>query len=113
MSNRKKIFKVVFHHQSKVYELYAKGVSQGSLYGFIEVEDILFGERSSVVVDPSEESLKNEFKEVVRTYVPMHSVIRIDEVEKEGTPRIRDREKGDQTVVTPFTLNGKPPDKEA
>ena len=112
MNNKKKIFKVVFHHQSKVYELYSKGVSQGSLYGFIEVEEILFGERSSVVVDPSEESLKNEFKEVVRTYIPMHSVIRIDEVEKEGTPTIRDREKDDHTVM-PFTLNGKGPDKEA
>ena len=112
MANKKKIYKVVFHHQSKVYELYAKGVSQGSLYGFIEVEDITFGEKSSVVVDPSEESLKTEFKEVVRTYVPMHAVIRIDEVEKEGTARIRDREKGDPTVM-PFTLNGREPDKEA
>lgn len=112
MSNRKKVFKVVFFHQSKVYELYAKLVSQGSLYGFIEIEDILFGERSSVVVDPSEESLKNEFRGVVRTYVPMHAVIRIDEVEKEGTPRIRDRQKDEHTVM-PFTLNGKGPNKEA
>ena len=112
MVNRKKIFKVVFFHQAKVYELYAKGVSQGSMYGFIEIEDILFGERSSVVVDPSEESLKNEFREVVRTYVPMHAVIRIDEVEKEGTPRIRDRQKDEHTVM-PFTLNDKGPNKEA
>jgi hypothetical protein len=112
MSNRKKIYKIVFVHQSKVYELYAKGISQGTLYGFIEIEEILFGERSSVVVDPSEESLKTEFREVVRTYVPMHAVIRIDEVEKEGTARIRDREKGDHTVM-PFTLNHKGPNKEA
>ncbi len=112
MTTRRTVYKVVFHNQSKVYELYARGVSQGQLYGFIEVEEIVFGERSSVVLDPSEESLKNEFKEVRRTYIPMHQVIRIDEVEKEGTARIRDREKGDDTV-TPFQLPVKGPEKEA
>ena len=55
----------------------------------MEVEELLFGERSQVVVDPSEERLKSEFDGVRRFYVPMHSVVRIDEVEKQGVPRIR------------------------
>ena len=41
-------------------------------------------------VDPSEEKLKAEFGQVNRTYVPIQSVIRIDEVKKEGTNKILD-----------------------
>jgi hypothetical protein len=58
------------------------------MFGFVEVEDIVFGEKTQVVVDPSEESLKLEFDGVQRTFIPLHSVIRIDQVEKEGTARV-------------------------
>jgi hypothetical protein len=82
------IYKVIFLNQGKVYEVYAKSVSHGSLFGFIEVEELVFGARSSVVVDPSEEKIKTEFEGVKRTYLPMHSILRIDEVEKQGTSKI-------------------------
>lgn len=84
----KTIYKVVFMSQGQVYEIYAKSVGQGSLFGFIEVEELVFGERSSVVVDPSEERIKSEFAGVQRSYLPMHSILRIDEVEKQGTSKI-------------------------
>ena len=82
------IFKVLFANQGKVYEIYARKVSHGSLFGFIEVEELVFGERTTVVVDPAEEKIKAEFHEVKRTYLPMHSVLRIDEVKKQGTSKI-------------------------
>ena len=82
------IFKVLFVNQGKVYEIYARKVSHGSLFGFIEVEELVFGERSTVVVDPAEEKIKAEFNEVKRTYLPMHSVLRIDEVKKQGQAKI-------------------------
>ena len=82
------IFKVVFVNQGKVYEIYARKVSHGSLFGFIEVEELVFGERSAVVVDPTEEKVKSEFEGVKRTYLPMHSIVRIDEVRKEGISKI-------------------------
>ena len=82
------IFKVVFHNQGKVYEIYARKVGHGSLFGFVEVEELIFGERSAVVVDPSEEKIKSEFEGVTRTYLPMHAIIRIDEVEKHGVSKI-------------------------
>ena len=82
------IFKVVFANQGKVYEIYAKKVGQGSLFGFIEVEELVFGERSAVVVDPSEERVKTEFEGVKRTYLPMHSILRIDEVRKGGVSKV-------------------------
>jgi hypothetical protein len=85
---RKQIYKIIFHNQGKVYEVYAKNVSQGALFGFIEIEQLIFGEKTSVVVDPSEETLKTEFNNVTRTYIPMHSIIRIDEVNKQGMARI-------------------------
>lgn len=88
-SARKTIYKILFMNQGKVYELYARRVQQGELYGFIEVEELIFGEQSTLLVNPSEERLQGEFADVRRTFVPIHSVIRIDEVEKEGVSKIR------------------------
>lgn len=85
---RKDIYKVVFHQQGNLYELHARHVSHGEMYGFLEIGEILFGERSAVLVDPSEERLKREFEGVKRTFVPIHSVVRVDEVAKEGTNKI-------------------------
>jgi hypothetical protein len=82
------LYKVVFVNQSKVYEVYARQIHQSNIFGFIEVEEFVFGEHSSVVIDPSEERLKDEFGEVKRSYIPMHAVVRIDEVEKRGTAKI-------------------------
>ena len=82
------IYKVIFLNQNQVFEIYAKHIYQSDMYGFIEIEEFVFGERTQMIVDPSEEKLKNEFSSVKRSYVPMHSLVRIDEVEKEGVPKI-------------------------
>ena len=82
------IYKVIFVNQGKVYEIYAQHVTQGTLYGFIEVEELLFGEKSTLLVDPSEERLQNEFAGVRRSFIPLHAVIRIDQVEKQGTSKM-------------------------
>ena len=99
----------MFMNQGKVYEIYARSVSQGGLFGFIEVEKLAFGERSSVVVDPSEERIKSEFSSVIRTYIPMHAVIRIDEVEKQGVSKISKIEGGNVTQfpIPVYTPSGK------
>lgn len=86
--SKKNLYRVVFMSQGQVYEVYAREVGHGSLFGFVEVEELIFGERSSVVVDPSEEKIKSEFENVKRTYLPMHSIIRIDEVDKQGASKI-------------------------
>ena len=87
-SRKKKIYKVIFINEGKVYEIYAKSIGQGGMFGFVEVEGLLFGEKSNLVIDPSEESLQREFSDVERTYIPLHSVVRIDEVEKSGSSKI-------------------------
>lgn len=100
---KKPIYRIIFHNQDKIYEVYAHEVHQGSLFGFIEIEQFMFGERTSLVVDPSEENLKTEFANVSRTFIPMHAVIRIDEVNKQGTAKIiQGAEQG--TNITPFPV---------
>lgn len=100
------IFKVVFVLQGKVWEIYARKVGHGAMFGFIEVEDFVFGERSTVVVDPTEERIKAEFAGVKRTYLPLHSVLRIDEVKKQGVSKITAFEGGN---VTAFPVSMLPP----
>ncbi len=85
---KKCMYRVMFLNQGKIYEVYAKRVSQGDLYGFVAVEGITFGEKSSVVIDPSEERLKAEFEGVQTAHVPIHAIIRIDEVAKQGVAKI-------------------------
>jgi hypothetical protein len=97
---REKVYRVVFANQGKVYEVYAHSVADGGMLGFVQIGDLIFGERSQVVVDPAEEKLKSEFEGVKRTFIPMHSIIRIDEVEKQGVGKITD---GDGKV-TPFPM---------
>jgi hypothetical protein len=103
------IFRISFINHGKVYEIYAETVRQGDLYGFVEIEGIIFGETSTVVIDPGEEKLKAEFGGVSRTMVPMHSVIRIDEVQKQGQSKIIELDAN--ANVTPFPANFAPPGK--
>ena len=56
-----------------------------------------------MVVDPSEEKLKTEFDTVKRSYIPLHAIIRIDEVEKQGTGKISTLE-GDNVSQFPMPV---------
>ncbi len=95
------IYKVLFHNQGQIYEVYAHSIYQSDLYGFIEVEDYIFGERTKVVIDPGEDKLRQEFEGVQRSFIPMHAIIRIDEVEKEGVAKMTESKGGN---VTPFPM---------
>lgn len=95
----KTTFRVQFHNSGKIYEIYAHEVSQSHMAGFIEIGQMIFGEQSKLLIDPSEEKLKTEFANVKHTYIPHHSIIRIDEVEQSGKNRILD---SDGSTVTHF-----------
>ena len=97
----KSVYRVLFHSQGQVYEVYAHNIYQSDLHGFVEIEDYTFGNRSQMLIYPSEDRLRNEFEWVQRSFVPMHAIVRIDEVEKEGVAKIPDS-KGEK--VTPFPL---------
>lgn len=97
----KPVFKVIFVNQGQVYEIFAGAIYQSEMMGFVEVEEFVFGERTQRVVDPAEERLKNEFAGVKRSYIPMHAIVRIDEVEKEGAGKISDF-KGENVAQFPY-----------
>lgn len=101
----KKLYRITFHNQGKIYEVYARKVSDAGLLGFIQLEGLVFGERGGVVVDPSEERLRDEFDGVERTHVPIHSVIRVDQVDRQGVSKISD---ADGSKITPFPVNYPP-----
>ncbi|MBT4521163.1 MAG: DUF1820 family protein [Halieaceae bacterium] len=98
------VYKVIFHNHDQVFEMFARQIYQSDMWGFIEVEEFVFGERSQILVDPSEEKLKNEFAGVNRSYIPLQAIIRIDEVDKEGAAKISDGSSADGNVASfPFT----------
>lgn len=105
----KRVYRITFLCQGQVYEIYARKVAQGELFGFVEIEQIVFGERSSLLVDPNEERLQREFEGVKRTYVPMHAVVRIDEVLKPGPARITGASEAGK--VAPFPVPVPRPEK--
>ena len=109
MSNEP-VYKVIFQNGAQVFEVFARQIYQSDMWGFVEVEEFVFGERSAILVDPSEEKLKNEFSGVKRSYIPMQAIIRIDEVDKEGSAKVSDVSPSDGNVAS-FPFAGTPPGK--
>ena len=89
MAEKKKLYRVTFFNQGKFYELYARAVGQAELFGFIEISELVFGEKSAVLVDPTEDSLKQEFENTQSILVPLHSIVRIDTMNKSSHFRPR------------------------
>lgn len=80
--SNKLVYKVIYEHQEKIYELYASHLTEGALIGFIELEGLLFAADDGETINPGEEKVRQEFKAVGRTYIPVHAILRIDEVDK-------------------------------
>lgn len=97
------MFKIIFHNQNKVYELYCRKVSSSDIgYGFVEVRELVFEADESIVIDPTEEKLREEFAEAEGLHIPMHAVIRIEQVKKRGTCAIRDGKSGEKVTILPL-----------
>ena len=88
MSKKQAIYKIQFISNGERYELYVTELVTSSLFGFIEIGGFVWDKHTQLVLDPSHEKLKDEFAGVDRTFVPMHHVLRIDQVSKEGTAKI-------------------------
>jgi len=83
------LYKVIYCDVDKIYEIYAKTINDANMYGFVEVGEIVF-EDNSVIIDPAENRLKDEFKNVKTTYIPQQAIIRIDYVNRKGVAKIID-----------------------
>lgn len=99
-----KQYRVVFHAQGKVYELYARKVSTSPLLGFVEVAGIEFGPDREVVIDPTQERLREEFGDVNALHLPMHAVSRVEEVDRRRALKIVDGQSGEKIVPLPLPL---------
>jgi len=104
------IFRVLFHNNGKLYQLHAQQVSQADILGFVEIRDLMFEQHSSVVIDPSEERLKDEFRGVQKILIPMQAITRIDQVEAQGQNKILELDHATSNV-TPFPLPDRGSDK--
>jgi hypothetical protein len=98
---------VTFLNHGKVYTLYAQHVGSSHLWGFSEIGALVFDLHDGLVVDPTEERLREEFGDTKMLHLPMQSIVRIEEVEKKGQSAIRDAATGEK-VITPFPMPGKP-----
>ena len=76
------LYRIIFTQGEKVYELYSKYLAEDSLMGFVEIEDIVFESDfcNKNLVNPEEEKLKQIFNGVKRSYIPLHNILRVDEV---------------------------------
>jgi hypothetical protein len=104
---KSKLYKVTFLSQGKTYELYARHVASSALWGFTEVGELVFEPAGDgLVVDPTEERLRDEFKDTTMLHLPMQAIVRVEEVARRGPLAIRDAVSGD--TIMPFPM---PPSK--
>lgn len=96
-----KLYRIAFLNHGKVYELFCSGVNTSHLFGFVEVTGLEFEEKDSLVIDPTEEKMRDEFDGVEVLHLPMHSVLRVEQVRKKGQVVIRDRESGEKIMPFP------------
>jgi len=99
--DKSKLYRIAFLNHGKVYELFCTGVNTSHLLGFVEVTGLEFEEKDSLVVDPTEEKMRDEFDDVEVLHLPMHSVMRVEQVRKKGKVVIRDRESGEKVMPFP------------
>lgn len=103
----KRLYKIIFLNNGKVYELFSEGVTSSGLWGFIEVSGLVFETTEGLVIDPTEEKMREEFKGARVLHLPIQSVLRIEEVEKRGQCLIRDRESGEKVTAFPIQPHGR------
>jgi hypothetical protein len=88
-AREKTYFIVTFTRDDEQYQICARRVAPSDLYGLIEIGDFIFPE-NKLVYNPGEERIRREFSGIKRTWIPYHTIVRIDEVaaSREGEIKI-------------------------
>lgn len=102
------VYRISFLQQDEHFELLASFLYQSELIGFVELEGIIWPQMSALVDDPKQEKLKTMFAGVKRTFIPIMSILRIDEVDGD-TGRTFNEEPDLQSNVTHFPTALFPP----
>lgn len=74
----KPIYRILFVQLEEVKEIYAQYISEETLVGFIEADNLLDYDRANVLID---------YNEVKRCYIPLHTILRIDEVNPQASQK--------------------------
>jgi len=99
---KQKLYRVTFLNMGKSYELYARNVHSSDLWGFTVIADLVFDPQGdSLIVDPAEEKLRDEFKDTRALHLPIQSILRIEEVDKRSAAHIRDAATGEKIMPFP------------
>lgn len=104
MAKKTVLYKVIFNSAGKIYELYASAVISSEIWGFVRVSGIEFTPPEGLVIDPTEERLRDEFAGVRSLHLPMHAVVRIEEVAARGALKILDGVSGEKIMPFPVGL---------
>jgi hypothetical protein len=101
--SKEPLYKVVFVQRDEVLELYARYITEDSLVGFVEVEELVFSDPDTeLVINPNLEKLKLVFQGVQRTYLPLHTILRIDEIDQPSVAAVVHADKPKPSNVTPI-----------
>jgi hypothetical protein len=103
---KESIYRVSFISEGELCEIFALGIANSNLFGFLEVDELVWGSNSSIVIDPSEERLRNKFKDVTCLFIPLHTVDNIAIVEKDkmGSAKIVPIKEGSNIMRFPAPI---------
>jgi hypothetical protein len=88
MSKQEAIYRVTFVNQDKLVEVFVEHVYQSDIWGFVQLEGFIFGQRSELLVDPGEEKVKQLFNGAKSSFIPTQAIVRIDQVEQLGVAKL-------------------------
>ena len=71
-------FRIILKCGTEIIEIYANQVFQSELWGFLEVEGFIVKTSN----DAPNDKAKKDFTGIKRSYIPITSIVRIDELEK-------------------------------
>lgn len=100
-----RVYRVLFHNQGKIFDVFVRSVGRAELFGFLELQDFVFGKPTSMVIDPTEDKLRHEFESVKRVFIPIGNIERIDEVKEVGEAKITET---DGTQIHQFPTPARP-----
>ncbi len=106
-SREKTYFIVSYTRDEELYQVCAHTVAPSDLYGLIEIGDFIFP-KNKLVYNPGEERIKREFSGIKRTWIPYHTIVRIDEVAATRESEIKIVPLDEARLKEPLSLLKKP-----
>lgn len=101
------IYRIIFQQDGKIYEVYSRYATEETLVGFLEIDELILEDtqHGGIVLDPTMEKLRKEFKGVKRSYIPIHHIIRLDEINPQSLQSSAEASTTDNVSPFPTSKN--------